>query len=564
MARPRPLATIIRAIALVAVCVAPLLLLETCLRVAGVGESDRLFVPSRDPAFLATNPGFTSVYFRPGLERTLKPGYIRAAKRDDTYRIFVLGASAAAGFPDHRFGFSRKLAVMLEQRFPDLDIEVVSLATAAINSHVVRDIAKRAADHAPDLFVVYLGNNEVIGPFGPTAQMSARIDSIRMIRVVNALNRLRVTQWLKGLLAGGARESWRGLEAVAYEQIPRDDPQMDVVYRNFRQNLEDLQKLAVEAGARVLLSTVAVNTRDFAPFGSQRRPEIADAEAARFQKLLDDGSRRLARGDWQAAEEALSEAARIDPGHAGARYQLGRARLGLADETGARGDLVLARDLDAVRLRADSRINEIVEQVAVADSSGRVTLVDAASQIGAGLAGDDLLLEHVHFGARGNDRLARIVLEAITPLIAADTGRTAEATLLSPEQVASAIVELPRAQVTGLRTLARRVERPPFRGRYGNRELLRSIEERIATQHETPLDLTDSLPWLRARPDDLVSHQTAAAALLAELRAAHSAGGSERLDELLGWARALDAISGENGDVDAHRARWAKQFEAFE
>ena len=47
---------------------------------------------------------------------------------------------------------------------------------AAINSHVVLPIAKDAARYEPDLFVVYLGNNEVIGPFsvGSSAWMVSK------------------------------------------------------------------------------------------------------------------------------------------------------------------------------------------------------------------------------------------------------------------------------------------------------------------------------------------------------------------------------------------------------
>ena len=36
----------------------------------------------------------------------------------------------------------------------------------AINSHAVLPIARECARHEGDLWIVYMGNNEMIGPFG--------------------------------------------------------------------------------------------------------------------------------------------------------------------------------------------------------------------------------------------------------------------------------------------------------------------------------------------------------------------------------------------------------------
>ena len=153
------LKSIAKPIALALLCLLPLAVLEAGLRWGDVGDSGVLFLPAEgDENFLLPNPDFASIYFPPGQTRTLKEAYLRATKTDTTYRIFVLGASAAVGFPDYRSGFSRKLEVMLQRRFEDLEIEVTNLGTAAINSHVVYDIAQRAVDFEPDLFLVYLGS----------------------------------------------------------------------------------------------------------------------------------------------------------------------------------------------------------------------------------------------------------------------------------------------------------------------------------------------------------------------------------------------------------------------
>ena len=71
------------------------------------------------------------------------------------------------GDPDFAYGFSRYLQVMLRQRFPSMKFEIVNAGMVAINSHVILEMARQFADYKPDLFLVYAGSNEVVGPYGP-------------------------------------------------------------------------------------------------------------------------------------------------------------------------------------------------------------------------------------------------------------------------------------------------------------------------------------------------------------------------------------------------------------
>jgi hypothetical protein len=49
-------------------------------------------------------------------------------------------------------------------RFPGWLVEVINTAMTAINSHVIREIAKDCVRLGADFWVVYAGNNEVVGP----------------------------------------------------------------------------------------------------------------------------------------------------------------------------------------------------------------------------------------------------------------------------------------------------------------------------------------------------------------------------------------------------------------
>ena len=122
-----------------------------------------------------------------------------------TVRIFILGGSAAMGTPDPSFNFGQILGVMLRQQYPGVQFEVVNAAMTAINSHVTVEIARDCAAREPDLFVVYLGNNEVIGPYGPGTVFQRWSPSLSMIRA---------SLWVKstrlGQLLGNVADCFRG------------------------------------------------------------------------------------------------------------------------------------------------------------------------------------------------------------------------------------------------------------------------------------------------------------------------------------------------------------------
>ena len=122
-----------------------LVLVEGALRMAGVGFSTSLLVPCTVKGSPAScyNLFFATPYFPAGMVQTPRLYSIPATKPPGTYRIFVLGESAAMGDPDSAYGFSRYLEVMLRERFPSMKFEVVNTGSVAINSHVVLRIAGR-------------------------------------------------------------------------------------------------------------------------------------------------------------------------------------------------------------------------------------------------------------------------------------------------------------------------------------------------------------------------------------------------------------------------------------
>ena len=194
---------------------------ELGLRVAGAGHPAGFFVPVTGQRAEMTNYALWLALLparhrpRPVIGRLPRP------KPAGAYRIFVLGGSAAMGTPEPAFGFGRVLEVLLEERYPGTDFEVVNAAMAAINSHVVREIARDCARRQPDLFVVYLGNNEVVGPYGPGTVFAPPAPGCRRSASGLRLRRLRGGQLLAGALAR-LRPAAGGAGALAgHGDVPR-------------------------------------------------------------------------------------------------------------------------------------------------------------------------------------------------------------------------------------------------------------------------------------------------------------------------------------------------------
>jgi len=393
-----------------AVLLLPLLVLglvELTLRLAGYGHPTDFFLPANDQgrAVLTDNPWFGRRFFPPAVARTPRPLYLAARKPPDTVRIFVLGESAAMGDPEPAYGFARQLERLLQARHLDQKIEVVNTAMTAINSHVIRLIARDCAPREGDFWLVYAGNNEVIGPFGAGTIFGRQAPNLTMVRFVLGLKATRVGQWLAQISLGANEpKQWEGLEFFLQSQMTHDSPRLTRVYDSFAANLGDIADFGQRSGATVLLATMPVNLRDFPPLASVHRPDLRPEQLAEWERLFSAGARTQAAGDFAEALGDFRKAAEIDDGFAELAFQRARCAMELKQDAVAESDFRLARDLDTLRFRADSRINEIIRQTG---KTKGIPTIDADEKLPRD--GDaNLFYDHVHLNFAGNYRVARL------------------------------------------------------------------------------------------------------------------------------------------------------------
>lgn len=70
---------------------------------------------------------------------------------------------------------------------------------ATINSYVVCMIADELYRIQPDIVLIYMGNNEVVGPFGRGTVFGSYSPSLTLIRLGIKLRSYRIGQMIDGL-----------------------------------------------------------------------------------------------------------------------------------------------------------------------------------------------------------------------------------------------------------------------------------------------------------------------------------------------------------------------------
>jgi len=459
---------------LAALTLLPLLALamvEGGLRLIGFGHSTSFFKRTRirERDVFVENDKFGLRFFAPELARSPAPVVMTAEKGAGTCRIFLFGESAALGDPRPAYGMGRYLEALLSERFPGTEFEVVCVAMTAINSHAVLPIARECVRHQGDLWVIYMGNNEMVGPFGAATVFGRQVPGWLSIRLTLALKSTRLGQALESLIRKWGKKSagpWSGMGMFAEQQVAPDDPRRQIAHRHFARNLEAILRLAGKAGCPVVLSTVASNLRDCAPFASAHAASITPAAAAEFEALCQAAATHEAGGDLDAALASYRRAKGLDATYAELDFRLGHCLLRRTNALEAGDAFRRARDFDALPFRADSAINGLICEAAARHRGGDVRLVRAEEALGAqgaaGVPGAEFFFEHVHLNFAGNYRLGRLLAEAIEQSLpfSITRGRVAEWASQEACERRLGLTEWNRAGV--LEDVLRRLQAAPF------------------------------------------------------------------------------------------------------
>lgn len=465
---------IFRVLAMVLVCGGVLGGGEGVLRLIGFGYDPHFFQKAAfdEVEYWIENPGFLYRFMPKTQARSPRPVLVPVKKPDNVVRIFVLGESAAMGDPEPAFGLAQVLRVLLKDRFPDKKFEVINTALTAINSHLILPLAYECVEKEADFLVVYMGNNEVVGPFGPGTVFGEHSPNLGMLKWGLALKQFRLGQLMDHLAttfgSDPSANAWGGMAMFQEKQVGRDDPRLQVVYDHFQSQLNDLVNLCKRSNVTVFISTVPCNLKDSAPFASRLPSSVTDGTKKTWQEQYDQGVQLKQAGLLSEAYLKFQEAESLFAEHADLQFHLGQCLMRLGTPEEALKHFQLSKELDLLRFRADDRLNQIIRNTSHGQTASGIHFVDAvqvfAEHSEDGLPGNDLFWDHVHLKFLGNFLLAKLYAEQIGGVLDSNNSDAQRGTAdwLNAEECAQRLGLTRWGQYQMTTTMLSRLNVPPF------------------------------------------------------------------------------------------------------
>ena len=203
-----------------------------------------------------------------------RPGYAEETnflmpKPADTVRIFIVGESAAKGFPQPRnLTTASFLQAMLTDAWPDRRVEVISLGTTAVASFPLVYLVRDAVQYDPDLVIFYVGNNEFFGAYGVASINASGTLPTWALPFVRWARGLAIVQAAEGLIHRKADESRTLMEEmVGKTVIPADSPLRAAATQNLETHLDRMLETVRAAGLPAVVCTTASNEAGLRPLG---------------------------------------------------------------------------------------------------------------------------------------------------------------------------------------------------------------------------------------------------------------------------------------------------------
>ena len=372
-----------------------LLLIELALRLCGFGGYAPFFhkvgpVPG-GTLIVTDQAGADSWFFNSGMAGDTTQYAFLDPKPTNTFRVFIVGGSAAAGWPHPRnLASSAFLQAMLQDAWPKRHVEVINLGTVAVASYPVLCIMTEALKFDPDLIIIDAGNNEFYGAYGVAS--SSRVGGkLWMLAATRFVHSLAVVQGLEKLLRPKHPDTQHTLmESMAGQNyIAPDDWRRAAAANNLYHNVSAMIKRCQSRGVPVLVCTVPTSESNLAPIG----PDLSDSPA--------------------------TEQARV-------HFLHGQALAAEGKSTEALAEFVKARDLDTMPWRATSAEQEAILRAAHEHGAPVCDLVTAFRQASpGGTIGWELMDDHVHPNLRGQALMAETFVNSMTNVSAEARARIA-------------------------------------------------------------------------------------------------------------------------------------------
>ena len=361
-----------------------LILLELGLRLFNYGNEYNQWVEVTKTT-IGLNPEIGRKYFSKtkALPESIQDVFDKE-KKENSYRIFVLGGSSAAGYPFMPLGsFSRYIDQRLKHVYPNKKIEVVNISLTAINSYTIRDFIPGVLEQKPDLILVYAGHNEYYGALG-IGSMESLGSSREMVNLILYLNKYRTTQLIRNFISwaiglfGNDEEVQSGtlMARIAEDQaIPLNSETYRLGVEQFRGNLRDVIEMIRSQKVNLIIGNLVSNIKDQKPFISKGTNTLPSANEIYFNALAE-----YIAGNYHKSDSLFR----------------------------------FAKDLDLLRFRAPEDFNKVISELS---DEYNIPLADIESAFEEnspnGIIGNNLMIDHLHPTVKGYQLMGKIFYESM-------------------------------------------------------------------------------------------------------------------------------------------------------
>ena len=229
-------------------------------------------------------------------------------------------------------------------------------------------------EQKPDLILIYAGHNEYYGALGPGSSVSMGRSRF-LINTFIYLEDFRTTQLLRNIIqkiwslfknnnqqGGETNETLMG-RVIGESAIPLNSETYSLGISQFKGNMNDILSLCKEKNVPVIIGKLTCNLKDLKPFVSVKANDLPTADS-----IYNDAKLELRNRNITKARELFS----------------------------------YARDLDALRFRAPSKINKIIIELGK-KFNYPVLDIDSVfeSHSTDGIVGYNLIVDHLHPNIEG-------------------------------------------------------------------------------------------------------------------------------------------------------------------
>jgi len=348
-------------------------------------------------------------------------------KKAGVKRIFILGGSAAYGFPyTEEYGFSGYLRRALNHIAPNR-YEIIDAAGMSFGSHRVLDELRDIVNYDPDLIIINSGNNEYIEKniLPPTFGQENKLEKLSGILAhTNTYRAVRLGLYYT-FPKHFQRQIARDMTDIRSERVVRRAGMVRTaeteqeVLANYRNNFLAMKGLLEQKGIKGIFTTVPNNITTWVPTNDP--PAIAQPQDLATWKTMQDkiikGFVATNYGDLEMVielERNINSSLRIYPDYATNWYNLGQVEMALSRPDAALTAFLKARDLDSKPVRALSSFNESIRNLIKNDR--KFVLLDLEQIFGAEIRNghtEGLFLDYCHYTQEGHKLVAMALLPSI-------------------------------------------------------------------------------------------------------------------------------------------------------